>query len=55
MLHKLHDTYRLLAEHRQRPLVREARARRWGSRRRRLRDLLRAPAARRTRIGVHYA
>jgi hypothetical protein len=47
MLHQLHQTYLLLAEDQPaRSRVRDTRARRWASRRRRLRDLLRAPAGR---------
>jgi hypothetical protein len=55
MLHQLHDTY-LLLDGRQSALarVREARARRWATRRRLLRELLRAPAHR-TPLGVHHA
>jgi hypothetical protein len=47
MLHQLHQTYLLLAEAQPaRSRVRDTRARRWAIGRRRLRDLLRAPAGR---------
>jgi hypothetical protein len=55
MLPQLHQTYLLLAErHPAHARVRETHARRWAMRRRRLRELLRAPAAR-IPTGVHYA
>lgn len=54
MLHQLHQTYRLLAERPAHAQVRHARSSRWVIRRRRLRDLLRAPGAR-LPMGVHYA
>jgi hypothetical protein len=54
MLHQLHHTYLLLDGHQPaRAQVRDARARRWAIRRR-LRELLRAPA-RPMRAGVHHA
>ena len=47
MLHQLHQTYLLLSDRRSsRPEARETRARRWNIRRRRLRELLRAPGSR---------
>jgi hypothetical protein len=53
MLQQRHQTYLLLSPHR--PQAIETRARRWGSRRRRLRDLLRAPASRfPLGLGVHH-
>jgi hypothetical protein len=54
MLQNRHQTY--LPRSRRRPEARETRARRWGSRRRRLRDLLRAPGSRLPLgLGVHHA
>jgi hypothetical protein len=54
MLHQLHHTYLLLdGRQRARTQVLEARARRWAFRRR-LRELLRAPALR-FPTGVHHA
>jgi hypothetical protein len=44
MLQQLHQTDQLLSP--RRPKASETRARRWGSRRRRLRELLRRPASR---------
>jgi hypothetical protein len=47
MVHQLHQSYLPLSERRSgRPELRETRARRWNTRRRRLRELLRAPASR---------
>lgn len=57
MLHQLHQSYLLLSERRSgRPEARETRARRWNTRRRRLRELLRAPGSRLPLglVGVHH-
>ncbi|HEX5897976.1 MAG TPA: hypothetical protein VFY32_01165 [Solirubrobacteraceae bacterium] len=54
LLHQLHQTYLLLdGPQPARARVLEARARRWAIMRRRLRDLLRAPAGR-IPAGVHH-
>ena len=54
MLHQLHQSYLLLGgPEPSRTTVRQARGR-WVTRRRRLRELLRAPAWR-VPMGVHYA
>jgi len=57
MLHQLHQSYLLLSDRGSgRPEALETRARRWNSRRRRLRELLRAPASRLPLglIGAHH-
>jgi hypothetical protein len=57
MLHQLHLTYLPLTEGRpDHPQALQTRARRWKGRRRRLRELLRAPASRLPLgLGAHHA